>query len=31
MILDGEMVQHTGYVTDLIREFLIEWLKYRQG
>lgn len=29
MIRDGERVQHTGYTTDLINEFSIEWLKNR--
>ena len=29
MIRDGEKVQHTGYTTDLISEFSIEWLKSR--
>lgn len=29
MIRNGEKVQHTGYVTDLISDFSIEWLKSR--
>ena len=29
MIKDGEKVQHTGYSTDLISEFSIDWLKKR--
>ena len=29
MIRDGEQVKHTGYSTDLISEFSIEWLKNR--
>nr|MDQ3623968.1 sulfatase [Verrucomicrobiota bacterium] len=29
MIRDGEKVTHTGYTTDLISEFSIEWLKNR--
>lgn len=29
MIRNGERVQHTGYTTDLINEFSIEWLKQR--
>ena len=29
MIRDGEQVQHTGYTTDLITDFSIEWLKNR--
>ncbi len=29
MIRDGEKVQHTGYTTDLIGDFSIEWLKNR--
>jgi arylsulfatase A-like enzyme len=29
MIRDGEQVQHEGYVTDLISNFSIEWLKKR--
>lgn len=29
MIRDGEPVQHTGYTTDLIADFSIEWLKNR--
>ncbi len=29
MIRDGEKVTHTGYVTDLISDFSIEWLKKR--
>ncbi len=29
MIRDGQRVQHTGYTTDLIAEFSIEWLQNR--
>jgi len=29
MIRDGQPVQHTGYTTDLIADFSIEWLKNR--
>jgi arylsulfatase A-like enzyme len=29
MIKDGQRVQHTGYTTDLIGDFSIEWLKNR--
>ncbi len=29
MIRDGQRVEHTGYVTDLIAEFSIQWLKNR--
>ncbi|MEX2577742.1 MAG: sulfatase [Verrucomicrobiales bacterium] len=29
MIKNGEKVQHTGYTTDLINEFSLEWLKNR--
>jgi arylsulfatase A-like enzyme len=29
MIRDGEQVKHTGYTTDLISEFSIEWVKNR--
>jgi arylsulfatase A-like enzyme len=29
MILNGERVQHTGYTTDLITDFSLEWLKNR--
>jgi len=29
MIRDGENVKHTGYTTDLITDFSIEWLKQR--
>jgi arylsulfatase A-like enzyme len=29
MIRDGQKVQHTGYTTDLIADFSIEWLKKR--
>lgn len=29
MILNGERVKHDGYVTDLITDFSIEWLKNR--
>jgi len=29
MIRDGQRVQHTGYTTDLIADFSIEWLKQR--
>ena len=29
MIRDGRKVQHTGYTTDLIADFSIEWLKNR--
>jgi arylsulfatase A-like enzyme len=29
MIRDGEQVRHTGYTTDLICDFSIEWLKQR--
>lgn len=29
MIRNGEKLQHTGYTTDLISDFSIEWLKHR--
>jgi arylsulfatase A-like enzyme len=29
MVKDGQRVQHTGYTTDLIGDFSIEWLKNR--
>lgn len=29
MIRDGQRVQHTGYTTDLINEFSVEWLEQR--
>jgi arylsulfatase A-like enzyme len=29
MIRDGERVQHTGYTTDLITDFSLEWLRNR--
>jgi arylsulfatase A-like enzyme len=29
MIKDGKRVQHEGYVTDLVTDFSLEWLKHR--